>query len=296
MKHGLLTLFILTTAFTVSLAQIETPAPSPSGESTQKVGLTDITLDYSRPGVKDRVIFDENGLVPYGEIWRTGANAATTIEFSKDVTFGGTEVEAGKYALYTIPGSDEWHFLLYSDLELGGNVGEYDESKEVARVSAEPMKLPFSIETLVLDINNIRDNSATLDLVWADTKVGVPIEVHTDEQVMKQIDEFTSNPMSSIAGNYVSAGWYLYNTGKDLDKAEEYMTKGLEYSNSPFKFFWQTRLAQVQAAKGDYKAAMSTAKKAHESGMKAEGEAKGFYDDTVKAQLDQMISECKSKM
>lgn len=279
-----------------SFAQISTPAASPTGVVKQEVGLTDITIDYSRPGVKDRVIFAEDGLVPYGQIWRTGANAATTIEFSEDVVFGGKEVPAGKYALYTIPNNEMWSVMLYSDLSLGGNTAEYDESKEVAKAEVKVHEMPMSVETFTIDIGDITDNSATLSLLWDKAYVPVELKVHTDKQVTAEIDEFVKNPMSSVSGNYLNAGWYYYTSGKDKQKAIEYISKGLEHTNSPFKFFWISRKADVQASAGDYKGAVATANKAHEAGAMAEGNAKGFYEGSVKAELDNKIKEWNSKM
>jgi hypothetical protein len=272
-------------------AQINTAAPSPTAEFKQRVGLTDITINYSRPGVKDRVIFANDGLVPFGQIWRTGANAATTIEFSEDVVFGGKDVAKGKYAMYTIPGAEAWSVMLYSDLSLGGNVSAYDEEKEVVRVSAKPEEMSFSLETFTIDIGHVRDNSAMLGFVWEKTYVPVEIKVHTDAQVKAQIDEFVSNPMGQIASNYLNAGWYYYNKGENLDVAAGYMKKGVEHSNSPFKFFWMNRAAEVIAATGDKAGAIKMAKAAHEAGMNAPDNAKGFYESTVKGQLDDNIKK-----
>jgi hypothetical protein len=267
-------------------AQINTPAPSPTAEFKQEVGLTDITLNYSRPGVKERTIFAADGLVPFGQIWRTGANSATTIEFSEDVMCGGKEVAKGKYAVYTIPGADSWSFMLYSDTNLGGDVGNYDPAKEVARASAKPSALPFSVETMTMDIGTITDNSCELALIWENVYVGVPINVHTDKQVKAQIDAFASSPMSQIASNYLNAGWYYYNKGENLDVAADYMKKGVEYSNSPFKFFWMSRASEVLAKSGDKAGAIKMANKAHEAGKNAPDNAKGFYEGTVKGQID----------
>jgi hypothetical protein len=272
-------------------AQINTPAPSPTAKFTQEVGLTEITLDYSRPGVKDRTIFAADGLVPYGQIWRTGANAATTIEFSEDVVFGDKEVAKGKYALYTIPGADSWSFMLYSDTGLGGDVGNYDASKEVARASAKADAMPFSVETMTLGIGNITDNSCELFLIWSNVYAGIPITVHTDKQVNAQIEAFAKNPMSEIASNYLNAGWYYYNKGEKLDVAADYMKKGVEYSNSPFKFFWMSRASEVLAKSGDKAGAIKMAKAAHEAGMKAPDNAKGFYQGTVKGQIDENLKK-----
>ncbi|HLF63914.1 MAG TPA: DUF2911 domain-containing protein [Saprospiraceae bacterium] len=271
-------------------AQITTPMPSPTAEFKQKVGLTDISLNYSRPGVKGRKIFATDGLVPFGKIWRTGANAATTIEFSEDVMFGDKDVPKGKYALYTIPGETSWSVMLYSDTELGGDVDNYDAAKEVARVSATPQLLGFSLETFTMDVGNITDNSASLVLAWEMTYVPVGIKVFTEKQVSTQIENFAKNPLSQVASNYLNAGWYYYNKGENLAVAADYMKKGVEYSTSPFKFFWMNRAAEVLAKTGDIKGALEMAKAAHENGMNAPtGDAKAFYENTVKAQLDENI-------
>ncbi len=267
-------------------AQINTPAPSPSAEFKAKVGLTDVTLNYSRPSMKGRKIFAADGLVPYGQIWRTGANAATTIEFSEDVVFGGKDVPKGKYALYTLPGEKSWAVMLYSDLELGGDTENYDASKEVARATVEAQKMTWSLETLTFDVGSLTDNSAVLGIIWEMTYVPVEIKVHTDKQVSAQIEDFSKNPMSQVASNYLNAGWYYYNKGENLTVAADYMKKGVEYSTSPFKFFWMSRAAEVLAKTGDKAGAIKMAKAAHENGMNAPADAKGFYEGTVKAQID----------
>jgi Protein of unknown function (DUF2911) len=278
--------------FAMADAQIKTPQASPTGGFTQAVGLTDFTVSYSRPGVKERVIFADDGLVPYGKVWRTGANAATTIEFSEDINFGGQDVEAGKYALYTIPGPETWSVMLYSDLTLGGNVGSYDEAKEVANVKVDAHDMgDVTIQSFTIDLGDLKDTSCNLEMLWASTFVAVPIKLNTAEQINAQIEKFAKNPMAEVAGNYLNAGWYMYNNDGDVATANEYLQKGCEYSTSPFKFFWMNRASQVQAATGDYKGAIETANAAHEVGMNAPENAKGFYEDTVKGELDANIAE-----
>lgn len=290
--------FTLCLAMTMCLAdaQINTPAPSPGHEFKQTVGLTEISVDYSRPSMKGRTIYSADGLVPFGQIWRTGANQATTIEFSHDVLFNGKDVKAGKYALYTLPNADKWDVMLYSDLSLGGNTGNYDESNEVVRVSAEPVKMNMSVETFTIDIGQITAHSATLGLIWENTYVPVNIKVHTDKQVDEQIAQFESNPMGQVSANYMNSGWYLYTAGKDKEKALSMLSKGIELSQNPFKYFWMNRKATIQAELGDYAGAIKTAKAAHKNGMNAPENAKGFYENTVKAQLDNSISEWTKKM
>jgi hypothetical protein len=151
----------------------EGAAPSPACSLKQRVGTTDIEIVYSRPGVKGRTIFGD--LVKYNEVWRTGANASTKISFNNPVKLAGTEVPAGTYALYTIPGEKEWTVIIYKDTSLWGSM-DYKEANDVVRVKATPMKLAESVETFTIDINDIRDDSATLNFIW--DKVRVPVKLN----------------------------------------------------------------------------------------------------------------------
>jgi len=289
---------ILNTFFTVILAlvitcnafgQIDTPRPSPQGKVTQTVGLTDIAIEYSRPGVKDRTIF--GGLLAYGEIWRTGANSATTISFSDDVKLEGNSVPAGKYALYTIPGKEEWTIMIYKDVSLGGNVDEYDEANELVRIKVAPQKLPVKIETLTFDVGDIGDDNANISLMWEETKVSFKIEVEYDSKIMADIKEKMENPLAQAATLYIQSANYYFNEGKDLNQALEWMNKGLEISASPFNFFNMHRKSMIQAGLGDYKGATATATEAHKLGEDTSGGAKNFYNDVVKGQLDENIAK-----
>lgn len=161
---------------TNAMAQNDKPAPSPASKLTQMVGLTEITVEYSRPGVKDRKIFAADGLVPYGKTWRTGANAANKFTFSTDVTVNGNELPAGSYTITTVPGADEWkvNFYAYD----GGNSGSYASKDAAASFMVEPMDLgDVMVESFMIDINNLRDTSATINLVWDHTAIAIPIEV-----------------------------------------------------------------------------------------------------------------------
>lgn len=158
------------------IAQSNGPSPSPTGTIMQKVGMTDVTIVYSRPGKKDRVIFAEDGLVPYGKPWRTGANAATKISFSDDVTLGGQALKKGDYAILTVPGETEWKVMLYT--YDSGNWGSYVEKEPVASFTATPSKMEdISIETFMIDIGVLRDTSAVIGLVWSDVYVPLPLTV-----------------------------------------------------------------------------------------------------------------------
>ena len=152
----------------------EGPAPSPACTLKQRVGNTDIEIEYSRPGMKGRAIF--GALVPYKEVWRTGANASTKISFNNPVKFNGSEVPAGKYALYTIPGEGEWTLVIYKDTSLWGATN-YKQDDDVIRVKATPVKLAEPVETFTIDLNDLRDDSATLNFIWEKTRVPVKLTV-----------------------------------------------------------------------------------------------------------------------
>lgn len=245
-------------------AQIRTPQPSPAGTVSSVVGLTNVEISYFRPGVKGRQIFGEGAgfLIPFGQIWRTGANSGSVLSLSTDVKIAGQDVEAGEYLIITIPGEDKWQFMLYSDLSMGGNVASYDESMEVLRVTANTMEAPMT-ERLTFNIADISaDNtSANIELQWETTVVKVPMEVDFDEQVMADIAEKTRvNP-----SNYVQAANYYLSTNRDLDKALEWVNMYLaEGDNS--KQFWNVHLkARILAAMGKNKEAIKTAEASMEA-------------------------------
>ncbi|MEM6378059.1 MAG: DUF2911 domain-containing protein [Bacteroidota bacterium] len=161
--------------FTAGSLTAQDRAPSPAATVSQKVGLTDVTIEYSRPSMKDRTIFAKDGLVPFGKIWRTGANGATKITFSGPVTIGDTELEAGSYAILTKPGKDSWavHFYPFK----ANSWGSYRDAKPVAMAEAKPSMGSNSVESFLITIDNLRDYSAHLVMMWDKTKVEVPFKV-----------------------------------------------------------------------------------------------------------------------
>jgi tetratricopeptide (TPR) repeat protein len=242
-------------------AQVETPRPSPLSEVEQTVGLTTVEIEYSRPGMKDRVIF--GGLVPYNEIWRTGANASTKVEFSDDVLIKGDTLEAGEYALFTIPGEEEWTIIFHNNLETG--VWGYDEAEDALRIKVEPDMIKPAVETFLIDVNNIRNSSATIDLVWENTKVSIPFKVMTDQHVMKSIKAVMGGPTAS---DYYAAARYYYDEDKDMEQAVDWINEAIDKGAERF---WVLRLkALIHAKMDDYDAAIAAAKKSKDLAMKAD--------------------------
>ena len=167
---------MLTFLFAVQVQAQDKPAPSPLGKVYQRVGVTDIEVEYSRPGVKDRTIFAADGLQPYGKLWRTGANAATKISFSTDVMVGGKKVAAGTYSVFSIPGAEEWTFILNQDADQGGT-RNYDEAKDAVRIMVKPGVYPNKVETMTFAFGNVKDTSTDLAMIWEETVIMVPITV-----------------------------------------------------------------------------------------------------------------------
>jgi hypothetical protein len=252
MKKVFLSLaFLAVFAFiaTDAQAQIQTPAASPSATLEQMVGLTTVTVDYSRPAKKGRELFVE--VEKWGRMWRTGANASSKIEFSDDVKLEGKEIPAGKYAVYSIPGKDKWTVMLYSDLSLGGNMNGYDASKEVTRFDVKPVMLPMEFENFTFHIDNIKDNSATLSFAWGRYMVPMKLEVEVESKVMAAIEKTMAGPGSH---DYYQAARYYFNSGKDLKQALAWAKKANEIGAR----YWQLRLeAQINAQLGDFKRAQA---------------------------------------
>ena len=161
---------------------LKTPAPSPSQTIKQAFGLADVTIEYSRPSVKGRVIYGD--LVPYGKMWRTGANASTKITFGDDVKVQGSPVAAGTYALYTIPDKEEWQILLYKDLTLGGNVDEYKAENEVIRVKAKSTRIVDKVESFTINFADITSNTTNIELNWDNTRVAIQVSTDIDAKIM----------------------------------------------------------------------------------------------------------------
>lgn len=253
MKALLLTTLSLFFAANLALAQIETPRPSPMCKMEQKVGLTDVSLEFSRPSVKGRELFVD--VESFGNIWRTGANASSKISFSDDVMIEGNKVPAGTYAIYSIPGKDMWTVMLYKDLSLGGYVGNYDKEQELLRFKVKAEMAPTSVETFFIMIDDISYNSAEISLQWGKYRVPFTLEVMTDDMVMKDIDQTLSGPS---AGDYYAAAAYYYETGKDMNKALEWVQK----ANAESARYWTLRMeANIMHKLGKNKEAKEVLKK-----------------------------------
>lgn len=250
----------------ITYAQVLTPSASPAGSVSATVGLTKVKVDYSRPRVKGRKIFgsDASVLLPYGQIWRTGANYGTKISFSDDVKVEGVAIPAGEYLIFSWPGATEWTISLYKDVSLGGNTAKYDKANEAANFKVKPEKLTEKVETFTINIGDISDDSknAKVQLAWENTSVKFGFTVDFDAKVMESIKENTQvDP-----GNYFSAAVYYLENGKDLKQALEWVNKAVA-ADPAFYILYQK--ARIQKALGDKAGAMTTSTASLEASKKA---------------------------
>ncbi|MBK9017027.1 MAG: DUF2911 domain-containing protein [Saprospiraceae bacterium] len=263
MKKAFLTLvtFMAVGLFTLATAQIKTPQPSPTAKITQAVGLTDITVEYSRPSVKGRTIY--GGLVPYGEMWRTGANKNTIVTFSAPVKIAGKDLKAGSYSLFTVPGKTEWEIIFYTDTENWGTPEKYDAAKEAVRFKATSEQMDFNIESFMIDLGDLTNDGLTMGIGWEKTWISFPIKLTTDEVVTASIRKAMAGPS---ADDYYAAGRYYFESGKDLKQAYEWLHKSNEMDSK----FWKLRQESlVLAALGKYKDAIAVAEKSKSMAVEA---------------------------
>nr|WP_249665419.1 DUF2911 domain-containing protein [Mucilaginibacter sp. Bleaf8] len=230
---------------------IKMPQASSSQTITQEFGLGKITLNYARPNAKGRKIF--GGLAPYGEVWRTGANTATTIAFTDDVTIEGNKVPAGEYALFTIPGEKEWTIILNKTTKQWGAY-EYKQADDFLRFKVKPVKSGEMIETFTIQFANVKPTTAEIQLLWEHTAVKLHLATDVDSRVMASIDE----AMQGEKKPYFAAAQYYFENGKDLNKALVWITEAEKSNpNAPYFKLWKAR---IQLKMGNNAAAIATAK------------------------------------
>lgn len=262
MKIKLLTLFVALTTFTFQ-AQIKTPQPSPSSKVEQTIGLTDVTLEYSRPSMRGRVIY--GNLVPFEKKWRTGANANTKITFSTDVVIDGKTLKKGTYAIYTIPNKTSWEVLFYNDATNWGLPQKWDNSKVALKTTVKPEILPLTFETFEMGFDNLADASnGSLFILWEKTLISIKITVPTDKIAMKSIEKVMAGPSGN---DFFAAATYYHTTGKNNKQALEWVNKAIKIN--PEAYWMYRRKSLIQADLGDKKEAITTAQKSLELAQKA---------------------------
>ncbi|HCF04178.1 DUF2911 domain-containing protein [Flavobacterium sp.] len=280
MKKIIFALAVFISQF-VADAQIKTPQASPRAIVSQMVGLTEVELNYSRPGAKGRPVF--GNLVPFGKLWRTGANENTTISFSDDVIIDGKTLKKGKYALYSVPRIESWDIIFYTSTDNWGLPQEFDEAKVALRTTVKEEALSKPVESLTINISGLDTSSAFLEIFWENSSVALKFEVPTQKTAMASIEKVLGGP---TANDYYSAANFLFQSNTDIAKSLVYVNKSLELSKD--KPFWFLRLKSlIQAKQGDKSGAIETAKLS----MEAAEEAKN--QDYVKMNRDSIAEWSK---
>jgi hypothetical protein len=238
-------------------AQLATPQASPRSTVTQRVGLTDVTITYSRPSLKNREAFGVNSpLAPYSKRWRTGANGSTTIKFSDEVTIEGKKVPAGEYGLYTIPNAGEWTVVLNKSTKQGADVDGFKEDQDVARFVAKPYKLGSKVETFTINFADLTPATANVDMQWNTTGAKFKIVTDVEGKVLAQIDEKVVKNATPAAADLAAAAVYYNDNNKDLKQALAWMQK----ANATEPKFWNVNTeAKIRLKMKDYKGAIVAA-------------------------------------
>ncbi|MGZ3896695.1 MAG: DUF2911 domain-containing protein [Flavisolibacter sp.] len=259
-----LLIVVLTLSLTTARSQtLKTPQPSTTQMIKQDLGIGSVELSYSRPGMKGRRIFGD--LVPYGKVWRTGANSATTLSFSDSVSIGGVAIAPGKYGLLSIPGQDQWILILSRQTDVTSPAAYHEES-DVVRFSAKPSLVKDPVETFTMQFANVKATSADLQLMWDNVVVSLPIVSSVENRVMAQID----NIMNHDNRPYFQAAMYYMETGKDLNQALAWLDKAIE--QNPDAFFIYHQKANVLARLGKKEEARAAAEKSMELAKKAKND------------------------
>jgi hypothetical protein len=246
--------------FSVKAQSIKTPFPSPPQTIKQDFGISSIELSYSRPGIKGRKVFGD--LVPFGKVWRTGANDATTINFADDVTINAAKIPAGKYGLLTIPDKDNWTIIITKQVDVTSPAA-YKQENDLVRVNVKPMTMKDKIETFTMQFANVSSSTCELQMMWENTAVALPISSDVEAIVMKQID----NAMNKDNRPYFQAALYYLQNGKDLKQALAWFDKAIEQQPDGFWIYHQrantlAKLGRKDDAKASAQKSIQLAKEA----------------------------------
>lgn len=258
-------------------AQLKTPAPSPTQTIKQDFGLGSIELSYSRPVMKGRKIFGD--LVPFGNVWRTGANSATLLTFSDEVTIGGKKIAPGKYGLLSIPGKDSWTLIISKQNDVTSPAA-YKAESDVVRVDVNTMKMGDKMESFTMQFANVKPTSCELHIMWENTAVSLPISTDVDTKVMSQIDQL----MNKDTRPYFNAAMYYMDNGKDLNQALSWFDKAIE--QTPTAFWVHHQRANCLAKLGKKTEAKAAAEKSKELAAAAKNDDYVKLNEKLLAELN----------
>jgi hypothetical protein len=237
-----------------SYCQLNLPNASPDATFKQLVGFTDVEVKYSRPSARGRTIF--GSLVPYNELWRTGAHDATTIHFSDSIKVNGTELPAGIYSLFTIPGESDWTIIINKDSEMHGT-SEYSQDQDAIRFMVKSEKSPRYYETFTIELNDVSKDATNLILIWENTQVKFAIQSYADEKVMVEINDRINIKKEDRPSLFYQSSLYYFNNNKDIKQAYTWIQVATGKSQEAGYLQLQAR---IEAALGNYPAALRSLK------------------------------------
>lgn len=276
MKKLIITTIAVFTLFFAHAQTLTTPQPSPTQTIKQNFGLSNVELSYSRPGMKGRMIFGD--LVPFGKVWRTGANNATTVTFGDAVTIGGTKIPAGKYGLLTIPDKKSWTIIISKQTDVT-SPAEYKQDQDIVRVEATTMALETPVETFTMQFANIKPTTCDLRMMWDKTAVALPITTDVETKVMAQIEQV----MKKDNRPYFNAAMYYMDNGKDLNQALVWLDKAIEQNDA---FFIQHQRANCLARLGRKNEAIAAANKSMAQAKEAKNDDYVRLNEKLLAELN----------
>ena len=277
-KINILTVLLLAVFTGATVLAQDLPQPSPAAKVEQRIGLTDVTVVYSRPSVKGRVIWGE--LVPFDKIWRTGANANTLITFSDDVKVDGQPLKAGTYSIFTIPSKPKWK-VMFNSVTDGWGDSKYDKANDVLTISTIPIKGLYQ-ETMRFSFEKLTGTTASLVLAWDVVAIDLTIEVDVDKKAWANIDKAIAEITDETKANvYRNAAKHSASTGKRLEEGLKWIDASITAKEYWYSYWVK---ADVQHAAGDNAGAVASAKKAIELGESSAKESGKPFGYTEKLQ------------
>lgn len=254
MKNLIFTTALILQFSSLAYSQLNLPPASPDGEFKQQVGFTEVEVKYSRPSARGRVVF--GGLIPFGELWRTGAHDATTIHFSDTINLNGHNVPAGRYSLFTIPNQNEWTIVINKVAEMHGT-SDYSQEQDLVRFTVTPEKSVRYYETFTVEVNDFTKDGASLYLIWENTQVRISMKPNVDDRVMAEINNRINIKKEDRPSLYYQSSLYYFNNNKDLKQAYAW----IQFANSKSLDAGYLQLqAKIEAAMNDFKMALKTLK------------------------------------
>jgi tetratricopeptide (TPR) repeat protein len=286
MKHFFLSvLFIAAAMVNTAQGQLKLPALSPTAKLSQEFSISSIEISYSRPSMRGRKIFGD--VVPYGKVWRTGANAATKIKIGEDMEIAGQKIKAGEYALYTIPGKEKWEVILNNGTGNWGADG-YSKDDDVARFTVRSSVAEEVCQTFSINITDITFSTCKIELVWERTKIVLPVVARNQDKIAANIDKAISHPPTVP---YFQAANYYFETEQKLDVAKMYVDKALDQDPKAF-YMWYLK-ARIEKKLGHNEDAIAAAKKSIET---AKGSAnEGEYTRNNQKLMDEISRQKKHR-